>query len=150
MSRDVILTSNQKWTHEGFVGLFSLSPVCLTYILHTYVWNYPDPYFTCLYLHYCNYTLDYIIIYCRKSMLLHWPHVPAVEAVGGNSKNYIHSSKRNYKVVQIWPGLFTLVYIQISPGHIWTTLYKQLIYKSLALDGQKVISRSILNLNWLP
>ena len=27
-----------------------------------------------------------------------------------------------YKVVQIWPGLFTLVYIQISPGHIWTTL----------------------------
>jgi len=28
-----------------------------------------------------------------------------------------------YKVVQIWPGLFTLVYIQISPGHIWTTLY---------------------------
>ena len=30
---------------------------------------------------------------------------------------------RNYKVVQIWPGLFTHVYIQISPGHIWTTLY---------------------------
>ena len=28
-----------------------------------------------------------------------------------------------YKVVQIWPGLFTLVYKQISPGHIWTTLY---------------------------
>ena len=28
-----------------------------------------------------------------------------------------------YKVVQIWPGLFTLVYTQISPGHIWTTLY---------------------------
>ena len=28
-----------------------------------------------------------------------------------------------YKVVQIWPGLFTLVYIQISPGHIWNTLY---------------------------
>ena len=26
-------------------------------------------------------------------------------------------------MVQIWPGLFTLVYIQISPGHIWTTLY---------------------------
>ena len=34
---------------------------------------------------------------------------------------------RNYaiyinKVVQIWLGLFTLVYTQISPGHIWTTL----------------------------
>jgi hypothetical protein len=28
-----------------------------------------------------------------------------------------------YKVVQIWPGLFTLVYTQISSGHIWTTLY---------------------------
>ena len=26
-------------------------------------------------------------------------------------------------MVQICPGLFTLVYIQISPGHIWTTLY---------------------------
>lgn len=34
--RDVILTSNQKWNHEGFVGLFSLSPVCLKYILLTY------------------------------------------------------------------------------------------------------------------
>ena len=32
-----------------------------------------------------------------------------------------------YKVVQIWPGLFTLVYIQISPGHIWTTLYTHTI-----------------------
>jgi hypothetical protein len=29
-----------------------------------------------------------------------------------------------YKVVQIWPELFTLVYIQISPGHIWTILYE--------------------------
>jgi len=28
-----------------------------------------------------------------------------------------------YKVVQIWPGMFTLVYTQISPGHIWTKLY---------------------------
>jgi len=28
-----------------------------------------------------------------------------------------------YKVVQIWPGLMRLVYTQISPGHIWTTLY---------------------------
>jgi len=26
-------------------------------------------------------------------------------------------------VVQIWPGLFTLVYIQISSRHSWTTLY---------------------------
>jgi len=26
-------------------------------------------------------------------------------------------------VVQIWPGLFTLVYTQISPGYIWTILY---------------------------
>ena len=28
-----------------------------------------------------------------------------------------------YKVVQIWPGLIYIVYTQISPGHIWTTLY---------------------------
>jgi len=28
-----------------------------------------------------------------------------------------------YKVVQIWPGLVRLVYTQISPGHIGTTLY---------------------------
>ena len=28
-----------------------------------------------------------------------------------------------YKAVQIWPGLIRLVYTQISPGHIWTTLY---------------------------
>ena len=28
-----------------------------------------------------------------------------------------------YKVVQIWQGLIRLVYTQISPGHIWTTLY---------------------------
>ena len=33
-----------------------------------------------------------------------------------------------YKVVQIWPGLFTLVYTQISPGHIWITLYVPRIY----------------------
>lgn len=96
-SRDVILTSNQRWNHEGFVGFFSHSPVCVTYILRTYVWNYPDPYFRWLYLHCCNYTLDYIIIYRHKSMLPHRPHVPAVEAVGGKCKNDIHSSKWNYK-----------------------------------------------------
>jgi hypothetical protein len=28
-------------------------------------------------------------------------------------------------VVQIWPGHMRLVYTQISPGHIWTTLYKK-------------------------
>jgi len=27
-----------------------------------------------------------------------------------------------YKVVQIWPGHMRLVYTQISPGLIWTTL----------------------------
>jgi hypothetical protein len=30
---------------------------------------------------------------------------------------------RNYKVVQIWPGLFVCKQSVISPGHIWTTLY---------------------------
>jgi len=28
-----------------------------------------------------------------------------------------------YRVVQIWPGHLRLVYTEISPGHIWTTLY---------------------------
>jgi len=27
------------------------------------------------------------------------------------------------KVVQIWPGHMRLVYTEISPVHIWTTLY---------------------------
>ena len=35
----------------------------------------------------------------------------------------LRKKKLMYKVVQIWPGLFTLVYIQIIPGHNWTTLY---------------------------
>jgi len=28
-----------------------------------------------------------------------------------------------YKVVQTWPGHMRLVYTEISPGQIWTTLY---------------------------
>ena len=32
-------------------------------------------------------------------------------------------TKYNYKVVQILPGLLILVYTQISPRHILTTLY---------------------------
>ena len=31
--------------------------------------------------------------------------------------------KAKYKVVQIWPGLFVCKSGDISPGHIWTTLY---------------------------
>jgi len=31
--------------------------------------------------------------------------------------------KEKYKLVQIWPGHMRLVYTEISPGHIWTTLY---------------------------
>ena len=30
----------------------------------------------------------------------------------------------NYKVVQIWPGLFVCKQVTVCPGHIWTTLYK--------------------------
>jgi len=44
-----------------------------------------------------------------------------------NSVQFISESTlinfRTYKVVQIWPGLIRLVYTQISPAHIWTTLY---------------------------
>jgi hypothetical protein len=36
--------------------------------------------------------------------------------------NYV-SWEYRHKVVQIWPGLVRLVHTQISPGHIWTTLY---------------------------
>ena len=32
-----------------------------------------------------------------------------------------------YKVVQIWPGHMRLVYTEISPGHIWTTLYDKVV-----------------------
>ena len=32
-------------------------------------------------------------------------------------------TRTKYKVVQIWPGEVRLVYTQISPGYIWTTLY---------------------------
>jgi hypothetical protein len=45
-----------------------------------------------------------------------------------------------YKMVQIWPGLFTLVYTQISPGHIWTTLYNVSI--TLGVTHSKSQSRS--------
>jgi hypothetical protein len=30
---------------------------------------------------------------------------------------------RQYKVVQIWPGLFVCKQVTVYPGHIWTTLY---------------------------
>jgi hypothetical protein len=36
---------------------------------------------------------------------------------------HVECSKVMNKVVQIWPGQVRLVYTQISPGHIWTTLY---------------------------
>jgi hypothetical protein len=42
-----------------------------------------------------------------------------------------------YKVVQIWPGLVRLVYTQISPGHIWTTLYITFV---CCVDGESSTS----------
>jgi len=42
-----------------------------------------------------------------------------------------------YKVVQIWPGLFTLVN---SPGHIWTTLYLKL----------RIYFTCFMHIIWLP
>ena len=33
-----------------------------------------------------------------------------------------------YKVVQIWPGQTVTCLHTISPGHIWTTLYKEMKY----------------------
>jgi hypothetical protein len=32
-------------------------------------------------------------------------------------------SESNYKVVQIWPGLFVCKQVTVCPDHIWTTLY---------------------------
>jgi hypothetical protein len=46
-------------------------------------------------------------------MLLHMSHVTVIQ----------HSWK--YKVVQIWPGQTVTCLHTNSPGHIWTTLYKQ-------------------------
>ena len=37
--------------------------------------------------------------------------------------NGIESRRKNYKVVQIWPGLFVCKQVTVFPGHIWTTLY---------------------------
>jgi hypothetical protein len=40
-----------------------------------------------------------------------------------------HTHTHIYKVVQIWPEHMRLVYTEISPGHIWTTLYIPWIQK---------------------
>jgi hypothetical protein len=32
-----------------------------------------------------------------------------------------------YKVVQIWPGLFVCKQVTVYPGHIWTTLYLEIL-----------------------
>jgi len=51
-------------------------------------------------------------------------------------------------VVQIWPGLFTLVYTQIIPGHIWTTLYNRISRGTLWINIEKglILRRFILRL----
>ena len=41
----------------------------------------------------------------------------------GYANNARSSIRIYYKVVQIWPGLFVCKSGDISPGHIWTTLY---------------------------
>jgi hypothetical protein len=52
-------------------------------------------------------------------------------------QHMIQSEKdKTYKVVQIWPGLMWLVYTQISPGHIWTTLYKNRTYININDSGE--------------
>jgi hypothetical protein len=33
----------------------------------------------------------------------------------------------NFKVVQIWPGLIVCKQVTVCTGHIWTTLYKQVL-----------------------
>jgi hypothetical protein len=33
-----------------------------------------------------------------------------------------------YKVVQIWPGRFVCKQVTVCPGHIWTTLYMDILY----------------------
>ena len=60
--------------------------------------------------------LNYSFIYPGHSL----PTIPtALSQLPYCSQSY----PEYYKVVQIWPGLVRLVYTQISPGHIWTTLY---------------------------
>ena len=44
----------------------------------------------------------------------------SVDAV--KQQKTMNTQSHYYKVVQIWPELFTPVYTQISHGHIWTTL----------------------------
>ena len=60
-------------------------------------------------------------ISCRVTLDLRAPYT--VKQICATAWETVSIYDTIYKVVQIWPGLFTLVYIQISPGHIWTTLY---------------------------
>jgi hypothetical protein len=40
-------------------------------------------------------------------------------------------AKIEYKVVQIWPGLFVCKQVTVCPGHIWTTLYFTAVFLKL-------------------
>ena len=77
--------------------------------------------------------LQQLIINSRSVYLSTFSKPPYVSLQG----LFLHTEKQQqqqrylYKVVQIWPGLFTLVYTQISPGHIWTTLYNSLAFGRL-------------------
>jgi hypothetical protein len=75
--------------------------------------------FICLYIYILTHTHTHIYIYiyiynlstlCRSNVSYEKHRWVKKEFVG------------KYKVVQIWPGQVRLVYTQISPGHIWTTL----------------------------
>ena len=74
-----------------------------------------------------------------------WMDVEYVRVVDKNSRRSISNeqkrdlfvplfrSKNNfsYKVVQIWPGQTVTCLYTNRPGHIWTTLYKQLVLRTV-------------------
>jgi hypothetical protein len=45
-----------------------------------------------------------------------------------------------YKVVQIWPGLFVCKQVTVFPGHIWTTLYFNIILLSTPTPSKQHLS----------
>jgi hypothetical protein len=67
-------------------------------------------------------------------------HVHCVKIITAQCSN----TRYNYKVVQIWPGLFVCKQVIVCPGHIWNTLNMYLKNINTGRDLNKEISTNIL------
>ena len=71
--------------------------------------------------HLCSPQLYPLLWMCSLYHILSF--LPLTGTQGSLKKKWGSSmSDMKYRVVQIWPGHIRLVYTEISPGHIWTTL----------------------------